>query len=219
MQEILKFLEELRADNNREWFEAHKKRYKELQNRYNGFVEKLIAGIARFDPSVAGLTVKECTYRIYRDVRFSPNKEPYKTHIGAYVCPKGKKSGYAGYYFHLEPGSCLITSGLYMPEPKVLKSVREDIAFHGEQLDGWLKKAEGFELVTENSLKRTPQGFPAGSPYDRYLRLKDLYVIRYFDDACVAAPDLLEKTLNGFEKTVGLVQWLNRAVDYAYEEM
>ena len=132
MEDIIRFLEQLRRHNNREWFEANKLWYRDVKARFDGLVARLIDAIAAFDPSVAGLAVKDCTYRIYRDTRFSPNKEPYKTHFGAYFCPRGKKSGYAGYYFHVEPqgdgliGGHLLSAGLYMPEPNVLKSVRDE---------------------------------------------------------------------------------------------
>ena len=139
MEDIIRFLEQLRRHNNREWFEANKLWYRDVKARFDGLVARLIDAIAAFDPSVAGLAVKDCTYRIYRDTRFSPNKEPYKTHFGAYFCPRGKKSGYAGYYFHVEPqgdgliGGHLLSAGLYMPEPNVLKSVRDEIFDNGER--------------------------------------------------------------------------------------
>ena len=139
MEDIIRFLEQLRRHNNREWFEANKLWYRDVKARFDGLVARLIDAIAAFDPSVAGLAVKDCTYRIYRDTRFSPNKEPYKTHFGAYFCPRGKKSGYAGYYFHVEPqgdgliGGHLLSAGLYMPEPNVLKSVRDEILDNGER--------------------------------------------------------------------------------------
>ncbi|MEG2319043.1 MAG: DUF2461 domain-containing protein, partial [Mucinivorans sp.] len=87
MNRIVDFLDEIKANNNREWFNQNKSRYQVIQAQFNELTASLIEGIARFDPMVAGLEVKDCLYRIYRDVRFSPNKEPYKTHMGVYVCP------------------------------------------------------------------------------------------------------------------------------------
>lgn len=104
MQAIIDFLRQLSQNNNREWFMAHKSEYQQAQARFNELTEQLILGISQFDSSVSGLTAKDCIYRIYRDVRFSKDKSPYKTHMGAYVCPGGKKSGYAGYYFHVGTG-------------------------------------------------------------------------------------------------------------------
>ena len=101
MKEIIEFLSRLEKNNNREWFHEHKSDYLAAQEKFNGFTEKLIAGIAGFDESVSGLTAKECTYRIYRDTRLSPDKRPYKCHMGAFICPGGKKSGFSGYYFQI----------------------------------------------------------------------------------------------------------------------
>ncbi|MDD2611849.1 MAG: DUF2461 domain-containing protein, partial [Bacteroidales bacterium] len=103
MKTILSFLNQISDNNNKSWFDAHKSEYVAANETFNSFIEKLIVGIASFDPSIKGITVKDCTYRFYRDIRFSTNKMPYKTHFGAYICPYGKKSGYAGYYFHIEP--------------------------------------------------------------------------------------------------------------------
>ena len=182
MEDIIRFLEQLRRHNNREWFEANKLWYRDVKARFDGLVARLIDAIAAFDPSVAGLAVKDCTYRIYRDTRFSSNKEPYKTHFGAYFCPRGKKSGYAGYYFHVEPqgdgliGGHLLSAGLYMPEPN-------------------------------------------DSPYVEYLKLKDVYLEKFVDDRFMLQADLVESVARELRATMPFIALLNRAVDYAREEM
>jgi len=101
MQETLQFLRSIRDNNNRPWFQAHKDEYLRCQQRFEALTAKILEGVASFDDTVRGLQPKDCTYRIYRDIRFSPDKSPYKTHMGCYICPGGKKSGYAGYYFHV----------------------------------------------------------------------------------------------------------------------
>lgn len=225
MKIVIDFLSELKWNNNKNWFDIHKSEYKAATEEFNSFVEKLIAGIAKFDPSIKGLTVKDCTYRIYRDVRFSPNKDPYKTHMGAYVCPNGKKSGYAGYYFHVEPqgegllGGNLITSGLYMPETKVLKSVREDISYNGKNYEEAIKKAKGFRLGEENKLKRMPVGYSEDEEYAEYLKLKDIYLEKFLTNKDILDKNMPEKVISDFEKTYSFTKLLNRAVQYAYEEM
>lgn len=225
MKNVIEFLRELERNNNREWFAEHKAAYIKVQEETNEFAAKLIEGIASFDDSVRGLSVKDCTYRIYRDTRFSKDKLPYKTHIGIYVSPGGKKSGRAGYYFHIEPtgnhflGGHMLTSGLYMPEPKVLRSVREEIAYNGSEFLNTINKAKGFQLGTENSLKRIPTGFPTDSPYAEYLKLKDVYLEKRFGDDLLLSADLLPKTVEAYALTYDFVRSLNRAVDYAMEEM
>jgi uncharacterized protein (TIGR02453 family) len=125
MKEILNFISDLKENNNREWFETNKKRYLAVKEKHEIFLDKVIEGIrSSVDPQLGELTGKDCVFRIYRDVRFSPNKEPYKNHIGAYIARGGRKSPRAGYYIHLDPGNCFAGGGIYMPAPDVLKKIR-----------------------------------------------------------------------------------------------
>lgn len=225
MRTVADFIRRLRDNNDRAWFDAHRAEWQEVKTRFAAFTERLIEGIASFDPSVRGLRPQDCTYRIARDTRFSADKSPYKSWIGAYVAPHGKQSGYAGYYFHIEPsdegvaGNSLISAGLYCPEPKVLRSVREDILDNGPDYIRALVKAEGFRLCRENTLKRTPTGFPSGTEYDDLLRLKDLYLERKTGEDFLFADDLLERTVEEFRRTKNFIRLLNRAVRFAHEEM
>lgn len=225
MKDVLVFLRELRVNNNREWFEANKQRYREIKAYTDRFAERLIDGIASFDPSVRGLEVKDATYRIYRDTRFSNDKTPYKTHIGIYVCPGGKKSGNAGYYFHIEPadagylGGHLLSSGLYMPEPAVLRSIREEMADNGAEFLATAKKAKGFQFDTTNKLKRVPKGFRTEHEMEEYLKLRDVYLVKYFDDDYLIDPDLLRKAVADYKSTYEFSALLNKSVEYARDEM
>ena len=223
MKKVLDFLGHLRKHNDRDWFVEHKSEYLAAKEEFEAFAEELINGIAAFDPTTRGLTVKDCTYRIYRDTRFSNNKDPYKAHMGAYVCPFGKKSGYAGYYFHLEPesegaGGSFITSGLYMPEPNVLKSVRYEILENGEAFEAAIKKTKGFELGRDNMLKKLPAGFKPGSPYDEYLKFKDINLTKALDKAYLTSPGLAQRVVTDLKKTYDFTAQLNRAVQYAFDE-
>lgn len=105
MKEILDFLRDLEKNNNREWFNSHKEQYQSVLKNWYAFCESLIAEIGCFDKDIAPLTIKECTYRIYRDTRFSKDKSPYKTHFGVFLAKGGKKSMHAGYYFHIGTGN------------------------------------------------------------------------------------------------------------------
>lgn len=225
MKDVIDFLVKLGGNNNREWFEANKKEYKAAKAGFEDFVEQLIGGISSFDDSVRGLAAKDCVYRIYRDVRFSRNKDPYKTHMGAFVSPGGRNGGNAGYYFHVEPaaggmiGGSILSAGIYMPDAAALKSIREDLLYNGQEFLAAVAKADGFGLEMRGSLKRVPAGFPAESPMAEYLKMKeDVSVYRHVGEGFLLAPGLLERTVAEFEKTYGLVNWLNRAVRYAREE-
>ncbi len=228
MKRILDFLSDLRENNNREWFAANKGRYKEAEAIFNVFAEELIAALGEFDASVRGLTLRECTYRIYRDTRFSHDKTPYKTHFGLYVCPGGKKSGNAGYYFHIEPaqadkdsttgmlGGHILSAGVYLPTPAALKSIREDILYNSDGFLGALHRAEGFTLESYGRLKRVPSGYPVDSPMAEYLKMKDdVSVYKHMDDKFMTTPGLLERTAAEYRKTSDFVRWLNRAIAYS----
>ena len=195
MKEVIDFFRRLHDNNDRAWFDAHRAEWAHVKGRFAAFTEQLIAGIAEFDPTVRGLRVQDCTYRIARDTRFSPDKSPYKTYIGAYIAPKGKKSGFAGYYFHIEPccdslvWSNLLSAGLYCPEPVVLRSVREEILDNGAEIAAAIRKAKGFGIVEENT------------------------------EEFLLSDDLLERTLAEFCRTQPFIAILNRAVQFAHEEM
>ena len=223
MQTILNFLKEIEHNNNREWFEANKSLFLEANALFNTFVEKLILGIGSFDESVRGLTVKDCTYRFYRDTRFSVNKAPFKTHFGAYICPHGKKSGYAGYYFHVEPagngflGGSQLNAGLYRPDAQILKSIREEISLNGDVFEETLRSAAGFRLDDDQLLKKVPRGYPADSPYAEYLKLKNPVLCNSVDESFLLDKHLLDNTVESFRTTAPFIAWLNKAVKYALE--
>ena len=116
MKEIMQFVRDLAQNNNREWFNANKPRYQYIQKKWFDFSAELISEVGKYDDQIAPLTAKDCTYRIYRDTRFSPDKTPYKTHFGVFLCPGGKKSMHAGYYFHVSIGGTDEYPHAHMPE-------------------------------------------------------------------------------------------------------
>ena len=169
--------------------------------------------------------MRDCTYRIHRDTRFSRDKSPFKTYMGAFIAPQGKKSGHAGYYFHIEPagdgllqGSGL-SAGLYAPHPVVLRSVRDEILDNGSEVAAAIAEATGFAINESNKLRRTPVGFPRGTMYDELLKLKDVFIERRITDEFLLSDRLIERTAGEFRRTKHFIDLLNRAVDYAREEM
>lgn len=227
MRKILDFLSDLDKNNNRDWFNTNKKRYLEVKDIFEDFTAQLIEEIREFDPSIANVSVKDSTYRIYRDTRFRKDKTPYKTHIGAYICHNGKKSGYAGYYFHIEPKQThgggfgignLLSSGIYCAEPKTLKSIREDIYAYGNQFESAINKANTFELNKSNSLKNTPKGFPKDSKYDELLKLKDFYLDKNISAEFLLDKDLAKRAAGEFAKTKEFIDFINKAVRFSFEE-
>lgn len=221
MQEILSFLDQLMRNNNREWFNVHKEEYKYVQGKFNDFSLRLIDSVAAFDPDVYGLELKDCTYRIYRDIRFSSDKRPYKNHFGCFICKGGKKSGNSGYYFHVEPveadyiGGNLLAAGMYAPTKELLEHIRHEIIYDGDKLDKAVKKAKYWEFSESSFLKRVPNGLPKESPYADYLRLKDYTLYQDMpDDILLGDRDkLLAYVVKQFKLVKDYNHWLNEAAE------
>ena len=125
----LTFLKGLKKNNNKPWFDANRKKYEASKADFISFVDNTISAITKFDPAVSSLKAKDCIFRINRDIRFSKDKSPYKSNMGAYINPGGKKINTPGYYFHCEPGQSFAAGGLYIPEPGVLAKIRQEIDY------------------------------------------------------------------------------------------
>lgn len=221
MKEVLLFLETLSQNNNREWFVANRSLYDSAHARFQAFAQQFIDGIAQFDPLCRNLALRDCTYRIYRDVRFSKDKSPYKTQMGVFVCPGGKKSGWPGYYVHIDPKGCFICAGLHMPEKRVLESFREEVVDNAQGLLDAAAAAEGFLLDTDGSLSRNPKGYPDMGPQaNALLRLKDeALLLRRLPLREVTSPNFLDRCLELAHETYAFMQILYRSTQYAFEEM
>lgn len=217
-KEILAFLGELRINNNRDWFQQNKTRYTLLQKEFVREVQDVIGRIATFDAEIAGLQAKDCLFRIYRDIRFSPDKTPYKVHFSAYMAaPGGRKSDRAGYYLHLEPGRCMLSGGLWCPPSPVLKVVRKDIYENIDEFEEILNDPEFrqfFPQLEGETLKRVPAGYPADSSCAEILKHKDFCVVHQTNDSFFDSADWLDKT----EKIYKKVQLLNRFLNFSVDE-
>lgn len=226
MKDIIDFLNDLQHNNNREWFMANKARYVAAAERFNAIVDELIQEIACYDSTVAGLKAKDCTYRIYRDVRFSADKSPYKTHMGAFICRGGKKSGYSGYYFHIGTGgegypyAHMLAAGDYCFDPKVLQVLREDIVGGGGDFHDIVKAASPtFELDREGALKRNPKGFEREELYTDYLRLKAFCLVHTPGNDFVCADGMPQRAAAIFQLAQPFLNYVNRAIEYVKSEM
>lgn len=218
IEEILIFLRELKENNNREWFAAHKARYNQLKAGFDAMVEELIGRIALWDEEVKNLSARDCVYRIYRDVRFSPDKSPYKTHFGAYICGfRGRNSGRCGYYLHIEPGNCLMGGGCYCPEPALLKRLRQDIYDNIEEFTSILRhpdfRTEFPEIDAEGKLKKVPAPFPADFPEADLLKYKHYGVVSVKPEGWFKTPDVLEKADAVFRIMSPFNRFLNYTID------
>jgi uncharacterized protein (TIGR02453 family) len=213
----LKFLKDLKKNNNRPWFEEHRKQYEETKDNFLSFIDNLITGIAVFDPPIAALKAKDCTFRINRDVRFSKDKSPYKNNIAAYFNRNGKKANGAGYYLHIEPGKSFAAGGLWMPDPKDLAKIRQEIDY---SFEGWKKiighaafKKTFPEGVTGEALVRPPKGYEENNPAIAYLKKKSFIVSRSFTDEAVLNKSFVKEVAHTFKTMKPLIDFLNAAVE------
>lgn len=213
---ILEYLAAIRSNNNREWFTANRAWYDEVRSIFESMTTQLILRIGTFDETVLSQTAKSCTYRFNRDTRFSLDKSPYKTHLGAYINAKGKKANHGGYYFHLEPGNCLLAGGSYCLPTPVLRAVREAIVDEPEEYRSIVENPEFkrlYPVIGEDWLKKLPQGFPKDFPYPDYLRCKDYSCFHKVADDWLAADDWLDKAEAAFRILKPFLDFVNRAID------
>ncbi len=215
-KQLVQFLRDLQANNNRPWFQENKDRYETVRKEFVANVQELIDKIAVFDPAVAGLEAKDCMYRIYRDIRFSPNKLPYKNHMGAYLSKGGRKSVYSGYYIHIEPGNCILSGGLWRPDPPILKALRKDIY---ENMDEFIEILENPEFkkyypgLDGEQLKRMPAGFPIDTPHGEVLLFKDYCITASVPDDFFYRKNWIEEAVEIFKKQLPFHRFLNFTVD------
>ena len=219
MKDIINFLEDLAANNDRAWFEANRDRYKAVKSRMDAVAKDFIEAVAAFDPSVERVQVKDATYRIYRDTRFTKDKSPYKTWFGVYVCPRGKRSGLSGYYMHVEPDQnhYMLCTGAYCPTAGEIKSVREEIMTEGDAFVETIRQAEGFDIDWSTAYKRMPQGWSAEDPHSEYYRLRNFLLVKLIDRDFVLSDDFISRAADQMSRTRPFNDTLNRAIEYARE--
>ena len=222
----LTFLRQLKRYNRRDWFEANRGTYETaVREPLMDLVEELDVRLARLAPEIIG-DRKRSLFRIHRDVRFSRDKSPYKTHASAWMYHRaagrsvGKEatSGGAGFYFHLEPRASLVAGGLWMPMPDSLRKIRDAIAadpkgFERTMASAAFRRRFG-TLSEEEMLQRLPRGYAPGHPAERWLRYRSFTVSRPLSDDDVLKPKLADAIAKDYEVIVPLVRWLNRAVGY-----
>jgi uncharacterized protein (TIGR02453 family) len=178
--ETIEFLSELKQNNDRDWFEKNKKRYKAGLTDFQMLVQSLLSGICTFDPVLAGVKPADCIFRIFRDVRFAKDKSPYKTNFGANMAPGGKNSTLSGYYIHIDPDESFLAGGCYHPSPEELHKIRNDIASGSGKLKKIIHAANfknTFGSMSGEQLKTSPRDFPADHPEIELLRYKDFIAV------------------------------------------
>jgi uncharacterized protein (TIGR02453 family) len=220
MSKITSFLTELNHNNNREWFQNHKSEYEQARKEFIDLVNATIQAIGLFDAQVHGLQAKASIFRLYRDVRFSKDKRPYKTHFGAYMAEGGRKSPKAGYYLHIEADGGFLGGGLFRPAPDALKKVRMQIDYNAAQLRNILKEptfVDTYGKMQGQQLKTSPRDFSADHPDIDLLRYKDFFVSHPFHNS-VLQNDAVAYFAKRFTHLKPLNDYLNQAIAFDEEE-
>lgn len=216
MDKVLDFLTDLSINNNREWYNANKKRYEESREKVLFLTEVLINEIRKFDPEISVLDPKDCVFRIFRDVRFSNDKRPYKTNFGAYIAKGGRKSINAGYYFHIDPAGSFAGGGIYMPANEPLKAIREYIAENGEEFLDIIQDKNFRKIYPElmdDKLKTVPKGFPKDHEFIDLLRYKSFVFSNQFSKTQVSGKNYIELLVQSFKTLQPVNRFLNDALD------
>lgn len=216
MKQVFDFLAALERNNNREWFNDHREEYESARDKILVVNGILMGEIRKFDPEVPLMDPKEALFRIYRDIRFSPDKRPYKTHFGSFFSKGGFKSYRAGYYFHVQPGECYLGGGIWMPPKEVLKALRLAVYDHPEEMRAILEDPGFKKYFTDfdgEKLKKAPAGFPADFPHMDLLRTKSYAVGIHLPDGEFLGDRLLEVSVEVFREVAKLNRFLNEALD------
>ncbi len=192
------FLKDLERNNNREWFNDHKKTYQQAQQNFIFFINELISSLTQIEPDWQGLTAKDCIFRIYRDIRFSKNKQPYKDHFGAHIAKGGRKSSGPGYYIQIKPSGSLLAGGIFNPDSQQLKAIRQEIDYSSKE---FLKIVESkrfkayFGKLKGDQLKTKPKGYEKDHQMIKYLRYKSFLMMYELEDEEIFERNLIFKLL------------------------
>jgi len=216
--ETLQFIQDLKENNNREWFQANQKRYDVYKNDYKQIVNEFITEMSKGDESLKHLEFKDCSFRINRDIRFSKDKSPYKTNMGIWMSSGNKNTNLAGYYVHIEPGASFVAGGIHWPDAADLKKMRREIDGFHEDLteiveDVAFKKAYGtLDRDENNMLKTMPKGYEKDHPAIEFLKLKSFTATARLDDKAVTNKNFVSETSKKLLVLKPLVEFINRGL-------
>jgi len=216
-KETIDFLKKLKKNNSKEWFDNNRTNYSTAKENYLEFVSEVLQKMKSIDITLQDIQPKNCVFRINRDVRFSANKDPYKTNFGASFSKGGKKIACAGYYFHLEPGACFIGGGYWMPMADDLHKIRQEIDYSFDEFKKIINEKKFINyfgsLDNKEKLVRPPKGYEKDNPALECLKLKNFIVMSTIDDSELLGDGLIKKVIAHFQAMKPLVDFLNRAIE------
>lgn len=211
------FLKSVAENNNREWFQSHKAEFEYAKENVFSFTRDVIRGISAFDSSIPPeLDPKDCVMRIYRDIRFSKDKTPYKTNFGVGISSNGKNFKGPGYYVHIQPGNSFVGGGSWFPAPDELKAIRQEIDYNQDEWSSIVESA-GFKMIfgrldPEGKLKSTPKGYAPDHPLNEYLKLKSFTAGVKLSDRDLQKKGSAAIVTEMFEKLSPFIVFLRNAI-------
>lgn len=211
MKDTYEFLKALAVNNNRIWFNAHKEVYLEFRKSWETDISRLIGLMSEWDDTLRGLRVGDCVYRIYRDIRFSADKSPYKTYFSAVLGKKGRKCIQAGCYLHMEPGNSALHAGIWWPESDILSRLRSEVDANMEEFKSILENPEfssRFRFYGDK-LKVVPRGYSKDNPNAEYIKMKEYLCIKEVTDDYFFCENWVEKVAEDFSYVKDFNTFLN----------
>jgi uncharacterized protein (TIGR02453 family) len=217
-RELFRFLAELKRHNDRDWFASHRERYeRDVRGPMLRFIAQLAGPLGRIDRAVLADPRPQggSLFRIHRDTRFSKDKSPYKTHVGAFFKHRAARDVHApGYYLHLEPGRVFGGAGIWHPDPASLRRIRQAIV---EEPAAWrrITGARAFRAAGRlhgEVAKRPPRGFDPEHPLIEDLKRKDLTLLSEWTERAALRPDFLQRYLRFCRAAAGFNAFLARAL-------
>lgn len=210
-----RFLSQLKKNNNREWFEKHRDEYETLNENWNEFVGALIKSLSQKDKRLIGLEPKQCVFRIYRDVRFSKDKTPYKAHFSAVIAKGGRKSPLPGFYVHIESGENWVGGGMWRPEAPLLKKVRQEIDYNWKEYKKIVSTKSFKDTFEEYEDKMTllPKGYSKDNPAAEVLKNKSFVYGTSFSDKEVMSLNFIKDLQKTYVAMLPFYNFLYRATE------
>ena len=212
-KQVLDFLSDLARNNERAWFEAHKAVFEKARLTFDAFVNELIRRLSAFE-DLSGLTAKDCVMRIYRDIRFSRDKTPYKTWMAAMIAKGGKRSARPGYGLHVGPGNTMAAGGYWEPKPRQLAAFRRAVDREPWTIGTIIEDprfVRTFGGLHGEKLKTAPLGYAKDHPALEILKLKQIYVARSFSDQEVCADGFMDRLVETFRVMKPFIDYLSDA--------
>lgn len=217
LQLTLDFLADLAMHNKKEWMDDNKKRYKDAKDQVIELVSEVIQKSAAFDSSIANVDPRKTLFRINRDIRFSKNKDPYKTNFGAAIVDGGRKSGNPGYYLHIMPENNFAGGGIYQPSSDMLQKVRQEIDYNGKEVRSILDSKDFKKTFDgpygDDKLKTAPKGYPKDHESIDLLQLKHYVFMKKMTDKQVTSNSFSTQVTDVYKTLHPFNLFLAKALD------